>query len=80
MSNVDLQQLAIDREPNETSNVSSGRHVVTRYMLPGALLLGFVILVAWSARDLAFPPQLVTVMPVHSSSSGYSSAYSGFSS
>ncbi len=67
MSNVDLQQLAIDREPNETSNVSPGRHVVTRYMLPGALLLGFVILVAWSARDLAFPPQLVTVMPVHSS-------------
>jgi HlyD family secretion protein len=67
MSKVDLQQLAIEREPTEASPISPGRHVVTRYVLPGGLLLGFVVLIAWSARELVFPPQPVTVILVYSS-------------
>lgn len=64
MSNVDLSQLAIDRSPSPSAPARSGRNLVTRYLLPGLLILGFAGLVAWSARDLLFPPLEVQVVPV----------------
>jgi multidrug efflux pump subunit AcrA (membrane-fusion protein) len=64
MTNVDLSQLAIDRNENSTARLRAKRNLVTRYALPGLLILGFVSLVAWSARDMIFPPREVTVIPV----------------
>lgn len=65
MSNdVDLRGLAIERGNTQPSGIQSRRHLFTRYVLPSLLLLGFLSLVGWSARDLLFPPKSVTVVPV----------------
>jgi RND family efflux transporter MFP subunit len=40
------------------------RHLLTRYLLPGAILLGFVGVLGWTARDSLLPGQPVTVVPV----------------
>ena len=75
MTDVDLSQLAIDR-PDRTKggprvgpdrHVGPGRHVVSRYVVPGVLLVGVATLVAWAAYDLVFPPREVTVVPVQTS-------------
>ena len=65
-SDVDLRGLAIDRgsgdQAGTTLRVRS--HLLTRYVLPIGLIAGFLVLVAWSARDWVFPPRHVTVVPV----------------
>ncbi len=38
--------------------------MISRYVLPAAMLSGFVALVVWSAWDLLFPPWPVKVVPV----------------
>lgn len=63
MANVDLRELAIDRRPGNTPH-KARRSLLTRYILPAALLLGFASLVGWAARDYVFPPRPVTVVPV----------------
>ncbi len=63
---VDLKGLAIDREGTGEPAVRRRRHVLTRYVLPLVLIIGFVSLVAWASRDLVFPPRAVTVVPVFS--------------
>ncbi len=69
MSNdVDLRELAVDREGPHQSGTKYRRHVLTRLVLPLLLILGFLSLLGWAARDLIFPPQLVTVIPVLSTS------------
>ena len=61
MNQVDLSQLAIDRaSPVRRKR----RHLMTRYILPIALLAGFAGLVVWAAWEQLFPPQQVTVVPV----------------
>ena len=66
MSNdVDLQELAYDRRVSQ-KNLQLQQHVLTRYVLPLALFLGFLWLVVWASRDLLFPPKPVTVVPVFS--------------
>lgn len=65
MSNdIDLRELAIDRGGTEQSSIKTRRHVLTRFVLPLILLVGFLSLVTWAARDLLFPPKPVTVVPV----------------
>ena len=67
MSNdVDLRELAIDRGGTEQSSIKTRRHVLTRYVLPMVLIVGLLSLMAWASRDLMFPPQPVTVVPVFS--------------
>ncbi len=63
---VDLRQLAIDRGGTGQPKVSTRRHVLTRYVLPGVLILGFLSLVVWASWDIVFPPRQVTVVPVFS--------------
>jgi RND family efflux transporter MFP subunit len=63
-TDVDLRQLAIDRSGASAPARPRRRHVLTRYVLPLALLAGFAALVAWASRDLVFPPQEVKVVPV----------------
>jgi RND family efflux transporter MFP subunit len=65
---VDIQQLAIVRG-EKTPVRSRRRHLVSRYLIPGALLAGFAALVAWASRDMLVPPQDVWVVPVLASQS-----------
>ena len=63
MAEVDLSQLAVDR----SESPQPFRHrsnLLTRYVLPGLLIIGFVGLVGWASRDYAFPPKPVQVIPV----------------
>ena len=64
MTEVDLRQLAIDRGDSAKPKVRVGHHVLTRYVLPASLIVGFMALMAWAARDIVFPPHPVTVIPV----------------
>ena len=67
MSNeVDLRELAIDRGPTARPRIRTRRHVLTRYVLPLLLLLGFGALVAWASREWIFPARAVSVVPVYS--------------
>ena len=63
---VDLRELAVDRSGTSRPRLQTRRHVLTRFVLPLLLILGFLSLVAWASRDLVFPPQPVTVVPVFS--------------
>lgn len=67
MSNdVDLRGLAVDRGGTGRPSMRTRRHVLTRYVLPLVLILGFLSLVVWASRDFIFPPKPVTVVPVYS--------------
>lgn len=67
-SRVDLSQFAVRRDAGGDGQPTHGprrrRHLLTRYVLPFGLLLGFLSLVAWSARESLLPSRSVTVMPV----------------
>lgn len=69
--NIDLTELAIDRGEASGPGMKMRRHVVTRYVLPFVLILGFLSLVAWASRDIVFPPKPVTVMPVYSTTAEF---------
>ncbi len=62
---VNLKDLAVRRDVVGGRSLAPRRHIVSRYLIPGALILGFVSLTIWSARDLWLPRKLVTVVPVH---------------
>ena len=60
---VDLQSLAVDRSA-PPQGMRGKRNLVTRYVIPGVLITGFLSLIGWCARELIFEPRPVTVMPV----------------
>lgn len=64
MSEVDIRQLAIVRETEAAPRLRPRRPIVTRYVLPGVLVVGFLALVAWASRDSLLPPHDVWVVPV----------------
>ena len=68
---VDIKQLAIVRGdgPTTTPAASARRRVLSRYLIPGVLIIGFATLVAWASRDALLPPQPVWVVPVLASQS-----------
>lgn len=66
---VDIKRLAIAREPAARPRPQRQRHLLSRYVIPGALLLGFLSLLVWSGRDVLSPPQRVWVVPVLASQS-----------
>jgi RND family efflux transporter MFP subunit len=61
---VDLKSLAVDRPSPNVRSVAPPRRIWSRYILPGALLVGFLGVVAWAARDSLLPAKAVTIMPV----------------
>src|SRR3990170_5204187 len=63
-ADVDIRQLAIVRDEAAAPKVRRRRHMVSRYVVPGTLLVGFLSLVAWASRDTLLPPQPVWVVPV----------------
>ena len=66
MPDIDLKELAIDRDSGTTGGAAGRpqRHLLTRYVLPGSVLAGFLLLTGWLGWDLVFPPREVTVVPV----------------
>ena len=70
-NDVDLRDLAVDRGATSITALRGRRNVFSRYVLPGALLLGFLTLIAWASRDILLPPRLVTVVPVFSTTSEF---------
>jgi len=71
MPEIDLQQLAIDRDSGSTKRQSGRppRQVLSRYVLPGSVVVGFVLLAGWMGWELVFPPRNVTVVPLMTSRS-----------
>ncbi len=63
-SQLDLSQLAIDRDVPAKTRTKVGRSWLTRVVLPGGILLGFVCLFGWAARDSFLPAQSITITPV----------------
>jgi RND family efflux transporter MFP subunit len=62
---VDLRQLAVQREaPTPPSAKGKRSHLVTRYLVPGGVLLGFAAVFAWAFRDSFLSSHAVTVVPV----------------
>jgi len=61
---VDLTALAIDRRGTPTRLGAGRLRLVTRYLLPLAILAGFAAVAAWAARDFWQPPVPVTVVSV----------------
>lgn len=63
-ANVDLRQLAVHRDVPPIRGPSGRRHLVSRYLLPGVVLVGFLAVLGWAARDSLLPSRPVTVVPV----------------
>jgi RND family efflux transporter MFP subunit len=61
---VDIKQLAIVRDEVAAPKLCRRRHTLSRYVIPGVLLVGFLVLVAWASRDTLMPPKPVWVVPV----------------
>ena len=60
---LDLRELAIDRQ--QPPKVKRRRkHLISRYLLPGIVILGFLGMLGWAARDQFLPAKSVTVVPV----------------
>ena len=55
---VDIKQLAIVRDVEAPAKRLGRPHVVSRYVIPGALVAGFLAIVFWALRDSIWPPQL----------------------
>src|SRR6266849_5684549 len=62
---VDLRELAVrrDKAPGAVKARRSW-HIGTRIVLPGIVVLGFLAVIGWAARDRLLPARTVTVVPV----------------
>jgi HlyD family secretion protein len=63
-AHLDLQQLVVDRGKPAGGNAGRPRRLISRYVLPLAIVVGFLLLVGWAARDSFLPSKSVTVVPV----------------
>ncbi len=64
-ANVDLRQLAVRRDGSSARpEPRRPRHLTSRYLLPGAVVFGFLGVLGWAARDSLRPARPVTVVPV----------------
>lgn len=61
---VDVRELARRSNDAPAQSLAPRRHIWSRYVLPGTLILGFVALFAWTARDTVLPRKPVRVVPV----------------
>jgi RND family efflux transporter MFP subunit len=54
----------VRRDPAPATGPAPRRHLLTRYVLPGLVLAGFLAVFGYAGRDLFWPPRPVTVVPV----------------
>ena len=71
---VDLKQLAVDRSDSASRGIAPPRRIVSRIVLPLVLIVGFLGMFAWAARDAFLPRSKVTVIPVHTSRQEFQTA------
>ncbi len=62
---VDLRELAIDRDDATPATVGRRRPILARYVLPACLIVAFLLMLAWALRDALVPATRVMVVPVH---------------
>jgi RND family efflux transporter MFP subunit len=63
-ADFDVRQLAVDRSQPPPQFLSPPRHLVARYLVPAAVLIGFGLLLAWAARSRWMHSKPVKVVPV----------------
>lgn len=63
---LNLKELAVRRDAS-TNSLEPRRHFLSRYILPGILVAGFLGLTGWAVRDSWLPRKPVRVIPVHAS-------------
>ena len=63
-SGLDLKSLSLRADRTDRVLVAPRRHVLSRYVLPAGLIVGFAGLMAWTAREAWLPRKPVTVVPV----------------
>lgn len=63
-STLDLRQLVVDRSGTKAPKRSRRRNLVTRYVIPLGVILGFGSVIVWSARESLLSSKSVTVVPV----------------
>ena len=63
-SQIDLSRLSVDRSPPKPARLTRRRLWLTRYVVPLAILAGFVGLFGWAARESYLPAQPITITPV----------------
>jgi HlyD family secretion protein len=63
-TDLDLRQLALDRGLANARRRTRRRAVLSRYVLPGVVLLGFTAMLGWVAGDRLLAAKPVTVVPV----------------
>ena len=61
---LDLRQLVVDRSSTKAPKKSRRRNLVTRYVIPLGVILGFGSVIVWSARESLLSSKPVTVVPV----------------
>ena len=62
-SQLDLSQLAVDRgAPANEEALQAKRSWFTKYVLPLGILVGFLGLFGWAARDSFLPAQAITCL------------------
>ncbi len=61
---LDLQQLALDRPTPSTAARHHRRPWISRYVFPGLILVGFVVMLSLAAGRQLLPATRVTVAPV----------------
>lgn len=62
-SDLDLSRLAIERDPAVNAPRKRRRRWLSRYLLPGAILIGFAALLGGSLAQQLSPPRVVSVTP-----------------
>lgn len=73
-SDVDLRELAVQRSEPAAHDGRSRRHMLTRYVLPVALIIGFLLVMGWALRNVLLPARPVKIAPVHVSRAGFQQA------
>lgn len=64
MTELDLRALALDRSTANPPQRARRRAVLSRYVLPGVVIFGFLTMLGWAARDRFVSARPVTVVPV----------------
>jgi len=63
-ADLDLSQLALKRPDRPSEKLAGRRSFLKRYVVSGAILVGFVMLLIWGAREQILPRKAVSAVPV----------------
>lgn len=63
-TDIDLKQLSVDRTRSAPASTGPRRPIFSRYLVPFAVIFGFLGMLGWAARDRFVTATNVTVVPV----------------